>query len=42
MLKMVDALIILLSHSSKDVVFYSIGVLINLMNDEEIRFDDKY
>lgn len=36
-LRFTEALIILLNYNNKDIVFYAMGVLINLVNDEEIR-----
>jgi len=37
-LKYLDALIILLNHNNKDIVFYSLGILTNALSDEEIKY----
>ena len=37
-MRIIDALIILLNHGNKDIVFYSLGVLINVMLDSEIKY----
>ena len=36
--KIFDAVVILLESNSKDIVYYAIGTLINLANNEEIKF----
>jgi hypothetical protein len=34
----VDIILVLLGHSVKDIVFYASGALVNILNDEEIRY----
>ena len=41
-LKILDIIMVLLGHSVKDVVFYASGCLVNLFNDEELRFSYSY
>jgi hypothetical protein len=36
-MKIIDALIILLNSNNKEIVYYSLGALINLSNSEEIK-----
>lgn len=35
--KIVDGVIVLLDSNSKEIVYYALGVLINLMKSEEIK-----
>lgn len=35
--KIVDGVIVLLDSNSKEIVYYAMGVLVNLMKSEEIR-----
>ena len=37
-MSVIDAVILLLNSSSKDIVYYSLGALINLMTSEEIKY----
>lgn len=37
-MKYIEALIILLNYNSKDIVFYSLGILVNALNDEELKY----
>lgn len=37
-LKYLEALLILLNHSNKDIVFYSLGILTNALSDEELKY----
>lgn len=37
-MSVIDAIILLLNSSSKDIVYYSLGALINLMTSEEIKY----
>jgi len=34
--KIIDGVIVLLDSSSKDVVYYAVGVLINIISREEV------
>jgi len=36
-MKIIDGLIILLNSNNKEIVYYSLGALINLSNSEEIK-----
>lgn len=35
--KLIDGVILLLDSNSKDIVYYAMGVLINLMKNEEVK-----
>lgn len=37
-MSVIDAVILLLNSNSKDIVYYSLGALINLMTSEEIKY----
>ena len=36
--KIIDAVIILLDSSSKEIVYYALGVLINVFSNEDIKY----
>ena len=35
--KLIDGVVVLLSHGNKDIVYLSLGVLMNILNDSEVR-----
>ena len=37
-LKILEAVVVLLNHNSREIVFFALGILINMMLHEAIKF----